>query len=257
MTTSIRLGRQAEQPVRLDDLEPLVHQRRRVDRDLPPHPPGRMLQRLVRRHVLERLDRLAAERTAGRGQDEPRDLVAAVGRAGTGGSALCSLSTGSTATPRRRAASMTRAPAITSTSLFASAMVLPASMAASTASRAVGARRGAQHDVGVGVRGDGDRALGSPGVARRVARTAPLSSQPFGPLGRRQRGKGRAVARDLVGERARRCRPAASATTRSRSGCASTTESALCPIEPVEPRMAMRLNASPAIGGTSAPAHDR
>ena len=50
--------------------------------------------------------------------------------------ALCSLSTGSTATPRRRAASITRPPAMTSTSLLARAMVLPASMAASTASSA-------------------------------------------------------------------------------------------------------------------------
>ena len=50
--------------------------------------------------------------------------------------ALCSLSTGSTATPCRRAASITSAPAITRTSLFASAIVLPASIAASTASSA-------------------------------------------------------------------------------------------------------------------------
>ena len=48
--------------------------------------------------------------------------------------ALCSLSTGRIGTPLRRAASITRPPAITSTSLLASAMVLPASIAASTAS---------------------------------------------------------------------------------------------------------------------------
>src|SRR3989442_14355992 len=35
--------------------------------------------------------------------------------------------------------------------------------------------------------------------------------------------------------------PAASATTRSLSGCASTTASALWPIEPVDPRMASRF----------------
>ena len=50
--------------------------------------------------------------------------------------ALCSLSTGSTATPLLRAASMTMPPAMTSTSLFASAIVLPASIAHSTASSA-------------------------------------------------------------------------------------------------------------------------
>ena len=49
--------------------------------------------------------------------------------------ALCSLSTGRIATPFCRAASVTMPPAITSTSLLASAMVLPCSMAASTASR--------------------------------------------------------------------------------------------------------------------------
>ena len=50
--------------------------------------------------------------------------------------ALCSLSTGRIATPWRCAASVISAPAMTSTSLFASAMVLPASIAASTASSA-------------------------------------------------------------------------------------------------------------------------
>ena len=47
------IGADAEQPVRLDHLEALVHQRRRIDRDLPPHPPRRMLQRVVRRDACE------------------------------------------------------------------------------------------------------------------------------------------------------------------------------------------------------------
>ncbi len=50
--------------------------------------------------------------------------------------ALCSLSTGRIDTPRRRAASVISAPAITSTSLLARAIVFPASIAASTASSA-------------------------------------------------------------------------------------------------------------------------
>ena len=45
--------------------------------------------------------------------------------------------------------------------------------------------------------------------------------------------------------------PAASATTRSRSGCASTTASALCPIEPVDPRMAIALHAAARLTGSS------
>ena len=51
--------------------------------------------------------------------------------------ALCSLSTGRIGTPLARARSMTRPPAITSTSLLARAIVLPASIAASTASRPI------------------------------------------------------------------------------------------------------------------------
>ena len=50
--------------------------------------------------------------------------------------ALCSLSTGRIGTPFLRAASMTIPPAMTSTSLLASAIVFPASMAHNTASSA-------------------------------------------------------------------------------------------------------------------------
>ena len=46
-TTSMADGGDAEQPVRLDHLEALVHQRRRVDGDLAAHPPGRMAERVV------------------------------------------------------------------------------------------------------------------------------------------------------------------------------------------------------------------
>ena len=62
-------------------------------------------------------------------------------------------------------------PAMTRISLLASAMVLPQSMAASTASRRGRARRGEQHDVGVGMRGDGNQALGA-ARHRRAARGA-------------------------------------------------------------------------------------
>ena len=64
---------------------------------------------------------------------------------------MCSLSTGRSGTLRRRAACVTIAPAMTSTSLFASAIVFPASMAARTVAgvaasqlRLDGARDGAQ-----------------------------------------------------------------------------------------------------------------
>ena len=66
--------------------------------------------------------------------------------------ALCSLSTGRMATPRRRAASTISAPAMTSTSLLASAIVLPASIAGEHGLEAGRARRRAEHDVDIRMR---------------------------------------------------------------------------------------------------------
>ena len=70
MRTSIRVGRQAEQMMRLDQLEPLVHQRRRIDRDLRAHRPVGMRDRLRRRGRGDLLGRAGAERAAARGQDD-------------------------------------------------------------------------------------------------------------------------------------------------------------------------------------------
>src|SRR5438552_18147399 len=67
--------RHAEQEVRLDQLEALVCERRRVDRDLPPHPPGRMRECLLRRDVFQVGARAAPKWPAGAGQDERVDLV--------------------------------------------------------------------------------------------------------------------------------------------------------------------------------------
>ena len=61
------------QPVCLDDLQPLVGERRRVDRDLGAHRPGRVTQGLRRRHGLELGRRRVEERAAGRGQDQRGD----------------------------------------------------------------------------------------------------------------------------------------------------------------------------------------
>ena len=69
-TTSIRSYGDAEQVVGLDHLEALVHQRRRVDRDLAAHRPRRVRERLLDRHVLELGARAAAERAARGGQHE-------------------------------------------------------------------------------------------------------------------------------------------------------------------------------------------
>ena len=50
-TTSTCARRQAEQQAGLDQLQALVHERRRVDRDLAPHHPARMRASLIGRHV--------------------------------------------------------------------------------------------------------------------------------------------------------------------------------------------------------------
>jgi hypothetical protein len=65
----------AEQPVGLQDLEPLVHEGGRVDRDLRPHPPRRVAERLLDRHGLERRTGRPAEGTTRRGQHEAADLA--------------------------------------------------------------------------------------------------------------------------------------------------------------------------------------
>ena len=132
--------------------------------------------------------------------------------------ALCSLSTGSSATPRARAARVTSSPAMTSTSLFASAMVLPASIAASTASSAV-------------VPDEAHSRMSTSGcVATSISPSRAADDPRPGWRGRRQRrrrgriadgGKRRPVRWRPAPRARRRCVPAASATTCSRSGCAS------------------------------------
>ena len=240
MTTSIRPRRHAEQPVRLDHLEPLVHQRRRVDRDLAPHLPGRMAAARPRaspRRAARR--RPAAKRSARRGQHEPPDVSRGHARAGTGGWRCARCRPAGSATPRRRAASVTSAPAITSTSLLASAIVLPRLDRRQHGLERRGPGRGAQHEVDVRVRRHADEALGPgarpprPGRTRATWRPAPApvaigngarteAPRPAPPAGRRSpRRPGRRPAADR--------------------GCASTTASALCPIDPVDPRMAMRF----------------
>ncbi len=66
--------RDAEQQVRLDHLETLVHERRRVGGDDAPHVPGRVGERLGRGDSRERLAGAPAERAAGCRQHQPPNL---------------------------------------------------------------------------------------------------------------------------------------------------------------------------------------
>ena len=97
------LVRKSEEEVRLDQLEPLVRERRRVDGDLRPHAPRRMGERLVDADVLELVPRAAAERAAGGRED---DRVDGVARA-----ALEALEDGAVLASRRAAAGRLPAPA--------------------------------------------------------------------------------------------------------------------------------------------------
>ena len=73
---------QVEQMMSLDDLQGLVHQRRRVDRDLRPHVPGRMIEGLVDGHLGQRLQRNIPQRASGGRQHDLLNLVVMSGRHG-------------------------------------------------------------------------------------------------------------------------------------------------------------------------------
>ena len=138
------------QPVRLDDLQALVRERRRVDRDLRAHRPGRVAEGLLRVTVDE-VRRAVEERAARCRQDQRRDprhrladealpdrRVLRVDRAEPGERARERIARGRRRALRRharaRAASRDGRPA-TSVSLLAVATTLPASSAARTGRR--------------------------------------------------------------------------------------------------------------------------
>ena len=193
--------------------------------------------------------RQVPERPARGGEDQPAHLATDRAGAGTGGwrCARCR-----PAARRRRArgpASITRRPAITSTSLLASAMRLPARIAASTASSAAVPDE-AHSTVSTSSRVTSSISACGPARAqvevRAARRSAAAPAARPGGVGGHADGA-RPVALDLQRHAPRRSRRRRAPTTSSRSGCASTTASALWPIEPVEPRMARRIGAA-AIG---------
>ena len=78
------LARHAEQPVRFDHLEALVHHRRRVDADLSPHHPVGMGTGFVSADRMEFRNRALAERPPRRGQEDAANAgfggIARIGR---------------------------------------------------------------------------------------------------------------------------------------------------------------------------------
>ena len=97
--------------------------------------------------------------------------------------ALCSLSTGRTFTPLRRAAPITASPAMTRISLLATAMSLPASIAASAGREPAGADDGDQDHVRLGHRRQFHQAIDAIGTGRHdefgVGKILPRLAQLF------------------------------------------------------------------------------
>ena len=232
---SIRVAVDREQPRRLDQLEPLVHHRRRIDRDLGAHRPVGMRHRLLGRDVAH----LGSSVQSRNGPPLAVRMIRRT-RSGRAGSkhwkiALCSESTGSSVAPcaaRRRGSPRRPRPAA---SLLASTTVPPCSIAAITGASpaqptiaAIVSRRRA-------ARGFAHR-LRAARRARCRCRQAPPAA-PAGSFRRRpppasaprpQRRRGQAVDIAIGGQRDR---------PRNRSGSRSIRSSVEVPTEPVAPRM--------------------
>ena len=235
----------AEEPVRLDHLEALVHQRRGVDRDLAAHRPGRVLRAPARR------SRRPARRASGRGTGRPRRST--VSRSIVPGrsfsiswcSAECSESTGSS-----------RAPVASRERHHELAADDERLLVGQRDVDALGERddRGAEpgraddrveHEVGAGL---GDQ----PHQALRARRAPRRPSTPPRRAPRRPRRPARSAARRAP----RACAISASCersaerpTSSNASGARATTSSACVPMEPVEPRIRSRFIRRPSLAG--------
>ncbi len=226
--------------VGLDDLQTLVHHRRRVDGDLraPSTRSGGPGRRRASRSGS------APPTRFGTGRRRRSGGVLRTDPAGPTRSAwwiaLCSLSTGRISAPERCAAAVTRSPATTRVSLLARAIGIPASTAARVEAQPDRADQRGDQEVDLGSagclrpgprhptppRGRGARGAAPPRRRRRPPRPASAGGGRSGP----------AAARGSL--------PAARVATRKRSGNDSTTSSVERPIEPVEPRTASRFTAA-------------
>ena len=222
--------RHVEQQVRLDQLQALVDQRRGVGGDDLAHVPGRVGERLRRGHVGELGAAAAAERSAAGRQHEATDLLgAAAAQAlrerrvlGVDGDELTGPGEGLDEGPARDERLLVR-----------------------QREGGAGGERGegrcepdrtgdaVEHDVG----GQPASSAAACGPASTVgAAAAPCSAACSAGAGRRPRSPPRRPGLDgLAGQQLARPPPAASPTTRNRSGLARTTSSACVPTEPVLP----------------------
>ena len=159
-------------------------------------------------------------------------------------SAACSESTGSSRSGSPLIRSMTSSPPTTRDSLFASASVLPLCSAARVGAEARGADQGVQHHVGLDRRArpstadSGPTRSSTPLMAPSFTlRSLAASSSAMATIGRQELA-------DLAGQQVLVRAGGRERRHRNRSGFRRTTSSAWVPIDPVEPRMAMRPHGS-------------
>ena len=252
-TTSMPLVGEAEQVVGLDQLEALVHQRRRVDRDLAAHVPGRVRQRRLDARRRRSSSRRHARGTGRRRPSAPAARPSPAARPRSSWkSAECSESTGITRAPGR----LGQLPSRARRRRRGSPCLRARGRSPRRASATVGPRpaeptSAVQHEVGAGL-GDqphdalrpGEHLSPAPRLGRarrpRPGRTAPRASTPCSTAWASRRSQ---LARRPPGRRPRGRR------------CRATTSSACVPIEPVEPRItSFRIRVSLGSGAANAQA---
>ena len=239
-TTSIAVVGEPEQVVGLDQLEALVHQRRRVDRDLAAHVPGRMRERLLRRRRSSRSAAAPAERAAGGGQDQPLDASrAARAREELEERRVLGVDRDD---PRRRSASasaITSSPPTTRLSLLASARSMPSPSAAivgpSPAEPTIAFRTRSGSD-------SRDQVADALLAGQHVARQPGSPGAP--PRRRRRRARRGDAGASACASSALPARVGREPDDRELGASGRRRRSPASPIEPVEPRMSTSFTAA-------------
>ena len=190
------VGPQAEQPVGLDDLEAFVHQRRRINRDLAAHAPGRMFQRVGGRHIRQFRESATTKRSARRRQHDSLHLGRATAMKTLVDRVVLAVDRQDrhAPLPRRRGDD---AAGHHQDFLVRQRDALPMLDRRQHRLESVGPGRGAQHQIDVRMRGHGDEAIASrAGDGRAGSRVF----QAVDGVARSHRDDGGPVARGLLGE---------------------------------------------------------